>query len=522
MQGQFRASNDSSSTSGGLTGFLDRIVSIFLKGSDPEREKRRLLRDIEKDVKRQKYKFYKPKGSEALPGLAKLFYDVYKIIAPAQVMLQNAQASGVLKTILIENSLNKEQRKILEDIDEQTIRKEAESKDTKVLASELKDKLVTFFSAFNSDRVREVNERYNLLTLFFQLINYDYYFFLKKFDSSLPERDFNYHPKFETINGNYVSEDLKDFLEILPLLKKDQDWNALFDVLSFYKQSDVVNRDAFRKTVKTLVEVGQSSALTMIVQLLDENPYYQPKVYQHESHIVEEYLSKIKTGTELAIQKILIERQNRKIDNLLNAIFGTTAISRMKYYTDKTNMAFSKKMLGGFIYILPLNYLKAFLLDFYKRDIKSAVDILLIRGKWSTNLSSQQLSDAFHAVMQVSEDLIQFDESLSEEGATGSKLKVLVHKGDRDKNSIVILRKLLKEVNDEALRMITESAGNLITVGKSLKLVIEDYEKKPHELILNWKEVEGAFDKDVKKNLTELYKKIYYFIQLMQFYVKKK
>jgi hypothetical protein len=278
MQGQFRASNDSSSTSGGLTGFLDRIVSIFLKGSDPEREKRRLLRDIEKDVKRQKYKFYKPKGSEALPGLAKLFYDVYKIIAPAQVMLQNAQASGVLKTILIENSLNKEQRKILEDIDEQTIRKEAESKDTKVLASELKDKLVTFFSAFNSDRVREVNERYNLLTLFFQLINYDYYFFLKKFDSSLPERDFNYHPKFETINGNYVSEDLKDFLEILPLLKKDQDWNALFDVLSFYKQSDVVNRDAFRKTVKTLVEVGQSSALTMIVQLLDENPYYQPKV----------------------------------------------------------------------------------------------------------------------------------------------------------------------------------------------------------------------------------------------------
>jgi hypothetical protein len=150
------------------------------------------------------------------------------------------------------------------------------------------------------------------------------------------------------------------------------------------------------------------------------------------------------------------------------------------------------------------------------------VDILLIRGKWSTNLSSQQLSDAFHAVMQVSEDLIQFDESLSEEGATGSKLKVLVHKGDRDKNSIVILRKLLKEVNDEALRMITESAGNLITVGKSLKLVIEDYEKKPHELILNWKEVEGAFDKDVKKNLTELYKKIYYFIQLMQFYVKKK
>lgn len=522
MQGQFRAADDSGASSGGLTGILDRILSVFLRSSDPERERRRLLRDIEKQIKRQKYKFFKPKGSEALPGLAKLFYDLYKVIAPAQVILQNAQSSGVLKNILIENSLTKDQARILTEIDEGVIRKEAETKDTKVLASELKDKLVTFFSGFNSERVREINERHNLLSLFFQIINFDYYFFLKKFDASLPERDFNYHPKFETINGSYVSEDLKDFLEILPQLRKDLDWNGLFDVLALYKQNEVVNRDAFRKAIKVMMEVDQSAALTMIVQLIDENPYYQPKVYQHDTHVVEEYLNKIKTGTEMTIQKILIERQNKKIDNLLNAIFGTTAVSRMKYYIERTNMAFSKKMLGGFIYILPLNYLKAFLLDFYKRDIKSVVDILLIRGKWSTNLSSQQLSDAFHAVMQISEDLIQFDENLAEEGGTGSKLKTLLHKGDRDKNSVVILRKLLKEVNDEALRMITEAAGNLIMVGKSLKLVIEDYDKKPHELILNWKEVEGAFDKDVRQSLTELYKKIYYFIQLMQFYVKKK
>jgi hypothetical protein len=522
MQGQFWATSNSNPSPGGISGFLDRVVSIFLKSSDPERERRRMLKDIEKQIKRLKYKFFKTKGSEALPGLAKFFYDGYKVVAPAQVILQNAQASGVLKTILIENSLTPAQQKILEEVDESAIRKAAESKDTRVLASELKDKMVSFFSGFNSERVKQINDTYTLLLLFFEIINFDYFFLLKKFDSSLPERDFNYHPKFEAINGNYISEDLKDFLSFLPHLQKKHDWNALFDVLAAYKQGDVVNRDAFRKVLKSYVEVERSGVLTMMVQLIDQDPYYQPKVYATDAHIVEEYLNKMKTGTEITIQKILVERKNKKIDNLLNAVFGTTAVSRLKYYTDKNNMAFSKKMLGGYIYIAPLNFLKAFLLDFYKRDIKTVVDILLIRGKWSTNLSSQQLSDAFHGVMQISEDLIRFDENLSDEGGTGIKLKALIHKGDRDKNSVVILRKQLKDVNDEALRMITESATNLIMVGKSLKLVIEDYEKKPHELILNWKEIEGAFEGDVKTTLTELYKKIYYFIQLLQFYVKKK
>lgn len=522
MQGQLWATDNSESSSGGLAGFIDKILSLFGGSSDPEREKRRLLKEIEKQIKRQKYKFFKPKGAEALPGLAKLFYDTYKVVAPAQVLLQNAAGSGILKTILIENSLTEEQQKILEDVDENAIRKAAETRETKALAAELKDKLVTFFAGFTAERVKSINDLHYLLQLFFQLVNFDYYFLLKKFDSSLPERDFAYSPKFDAINGSYISEDLKDFLTIIPQLQKEQNWDALFDILAGYKQTEVVNREGFKKIIRGLMEIDKSKSLTMIVQLIDEDPYYQPRIYSQEERIVEDYLNKIKTSSEMTIQKILMERQNKKIDTLLNTIFGTTAVSRMKHYTEKNNMTFARKMLGGYIYIQPLNYLKAFLLDFFKRDIKTTVDILLIRGKWSTNLSSQQLSEAFHGVMQISEDLVKFDEGLSEESNLGAKLKAMVHKGDRDKNSTVILRKLLKDINDEALRMITDSAAHLIMVGKGIKLVIEDYEKKPHELLLNWKEVEGAFEGEVKETLAAIYKKIYYFIQLMQFYVKKK
>jgi hypothetical protein len=51
--------------------FFERIIALILRSEDPEREKRRLLKQIAKDLKKQRYKFYKPKGFEAQPSLAK-------------------------------------------------------------------------------------------------------------------------------------------------------------------------------------------------------------------------------------------------------------------------------------------------------------------------------------------------------------------------------------------------------------------------------------------------------------------
>lgn len=509
------------SSTGDESGFVQKVLSIFFRGIDPEREKRRLLKDIAKDLKKKRYKFYKPGSGEALPALAKFFHEIYKVIGPSQVMLEHAHSSNVLKNLIIETSLPKEIQSIRDELTEDAIRTKANSMDTKALANELREEMVTFFSGFKGDKVKEIDGTYNLLSSFLQFINFDYYFLLKKFDSNLPERDFAYNPKFESINAEYISDDLKDFLEVLPLVRKDADWDVLFDVLQNYKETEVINRSAWKKMLRTLDNVRKEGIFEQIVRHIDKDPYFKPQFYPPNERIVEEYLNKVKTQSEMTVQKILNERQNRKVDKLLKTVFGTTAVSRMKNYTEKENLKFSKKMLGGYTYVKPLNYIKAFLLDYFKRDIKVIIDLLLIRGKWSTNLMSQQLSESFHAVMEVSEKLLKFDDSLGEDGERGARIKTYMARSDKDKNAMVSLRKVLKETNDEALELIQTTAQNLIVIGKGLKQVLEDYDKKPHELIINWKEIEQYSEKDVKEGITEIYKKIYYFIQLMQFYVKK-
>ena len=60
--------------------------------ADPEADKKRLVKQIGKDLATSRYRFYKPKTSEALPGLARFFYETYKMIAPAQVLLDQRGA----------------------------------------------------------------------------------------------------------------------------------------------------------------------------------------------------------------------------------------------------------------------------------------------------------------------------------------------------------------------------------------------------------------------------------------------
>jgi hypothetical protein len=66
-----------------------------------------------------------------------------------------------------------------------------------------------------------------------------------------------------------------------------------------------------------------------------------------------------------------------------------------------------------------------------------------------------------------------------------------------------------------------EAARNLISLAKALKMVHDDTKKKPHELLLNWGEIENTAEGKTVDMLVSVYRQIYMFIQLLQFYTKK-
>jgi hypothetical protein len=62
----------------------------------------------------------------------------------------------------------------------------------------------------------------------------------------------------------------------------------------------------------------------------------------------------------------------------------------------------------------------------------------------------------------------------------------------------------------------------LILVGKVLKGLIEDYQKVRRETLVNWKELEGVSEIPLGQRMTDTYKVIYCFVQMMQLFARPK
>jgi hypothetical protein len=502
-------------------GLLQRLFSIFAGMGDPDSEKKKLLKSIGKDLSRSKFKFYRPKGQETLPGLPKFFYELYKVTAPSQVLLSNATGSAALRSFVIESFLTKEQRALSERLTEVAILERAKTLSLKDLQVEVKNEITNFYAVFDGEMSRQIDSTYNTLLSFVNFVSFDYYFLLKKFDSSLQERSFGKMPRFDTINGEYIADDLADFLEVFLPLDTDADWRRIFDALKAYKNVDVIQIDAWTKLLPAMAEVRKSQVLEQIVRHVRHDPAWTPLAKYPSERIVEPFLQKLKAQIETLVQGLIQEKRNAKIDEVSKFVFGTSVVLRMKNYTEKANVLFAKKMLGGYTQAPALNYLKAYLMDYFKKDIREIVDVLIIRGQWSTNIQMQQLSDAYHALLEISDQIIQFDDALAEDGETGSRLKTALMKSDRDREQVKYLRTMLKDVNERATIFVTRAGTNLIAVGRHFKLLIDDYDRPHHEVVMNWKDLENAASRPIREMLVEVYKKIYYMVQLLQYYAKE-
>ncbi|MDR2767495.1 MAG: DUF5312 domain-containing protein [Treponema sp.] len=501
-------------------GILDGLVGLFSGGNDPEAAKKKRLRNLVKDLGQNKYsRFYRAKTEELQPAFGKFLHDVYKVVASAQVLLQNAALSAELKAITVDFFLDKDLKALKERLSAASIQARAAVTPVKDLSAAVKKDLGAFVSAFDTTRVNGIDACYNTIIALVRFLSFDFYFVLKKFDPNLTERNFSRVPRFQALRASEITEELKDFMEFSASIEEDRDWKGPFSVLKIYKDGmDAVNIDQWGKVIRLLKDVGRTRILELILQYTLRDPLWQSIPKPPDERVADAYLDTRKAEIEGAIDKIQYDKRSAQIEQLAKTIFGSADVERLANYTHKGNEMLLKKNFEGFTRIPAMNYLKAFLLDFFKKEIRELCDLLLVRGQWTSNVLSQPMSDAFHEMMAVSDQLSAFDETLADNGEHGGRLKQALVKVDRDKGQGKYIRIILKTVNNNAQRMINSASSNLITIGRNFKSLLEDMQKKPAELIMNWHELSGASEAPLAQRIANDYKRIYYFVQLLQFF----
>ncbi len=495
-------------------GFFAKLLSSFFGSNDADAEKKRKLKVIAKNLSKAKFHFYK--NEEAQPALAKFLYDIYKAIFPAKAMFMAQDNPNRLKTMIVNYSLTEQQHAVIDALSEEAIKELVRTSSVDKIRAQIQKNIETMLQFFSPEKIARIEALYRKMVMFRSFCTYDFYFLLKKFDSTLREGEFTALPKFDKINADYIGDELKDFIVVAYVFPEKEDWSDLIKFFKDTKGSEPVTLNVWNKIVNRINSVKNSRVLDMMIQVATKDPNYFPDYAFTEEPIVDDYIDKIRNEAQKTLDSLVTAMQNDKIDGLLKQIFGTSQVERLANYTAVTSANFEKKDLGSFEYVQPLNYYKAFLLDFVKKNVREFCDLVLVRGTWSTQALSIPMSNAYHWLIDSSESLMAFDAKIAEDAEVGIRLKTHLPRSERDREARNMIRTIIGDLNDEAKKFCIEGTKNLIVIAKTTKTLLEDYAKAKGEVIINWKELDRFADHPVKELGVDVYQHIYLFVNLMQ------
>ena len=501
---------------------ISRLLSL-VSGNQDERDRRRLLKAIGCQLRKTGGGLLSPKGDRVLPGLGKLFYGLYKALGPAQELLRSADSSQTLKSLVIEQGMTETGRELAARLSPSSLKQRFAELGAELITQTQGD-LKTLAKEFPTERVAVIAANAYQLERLLDLVNFDFYFLLKKLDARFPEQDYGYQPSFQPTAAADVAEDLQDFLELLMHLDTSASWEDVLAILNAYKSgTDVFQRSAFSRTMATLTKIKKNRILQMLVQLIQSNPFYKPGVTKPERQSpVQDYVGRVKTQAELTLTQLNRERRGQRVEALIDAVFGKAMVPKLEHYTEENNLLFGKRQLSGYSHVPQITYLRAFLLGFATHEVEEQVNLLLVKGKWADNNNSRSLSDAYQSLAMLLEEIAALDESLGDDGQRGGQLRSILVKCDRAKK-YGPARRAIAQINDLAKNLMAEAMTRLLALAREFKLLIEDASQPGGQRLMNWAEVRSEMaaaadtpNPDATKQLSAVYKRISAMYRLLE------
>lgn len=480
--------------------------------------KKKAMKQLARELSGNRHsRFYRPKTGLAEPGMAAFFFEMYRAVSHARIFLGNAAKSEFLKELTIEALLDIKHLDARQRLSAEYVRERAKTMPITEVSRLLQEDFDLLASAIDNELMDRVDSCYNQILALIHFSAFDFFFFLKKFDPHLIENNFNIRPHFSPVPGRQLNNQIKDFLEVFCAIDTELDWGPPLRVLKLYKNgAEVISPEEWDILVSRLRELRRSNILELMIRHIEEDPSWRFKPSTGFEHIALNYLGAREKEVREAMNGFVRSQKLLQVRELAQNVFGDPDIRRALHYTPQESAAFVSRGLDGYTWAEGFNYVKAFLLDIFKKEIQGLCELLLIRGQWYSMEVSREMSENYHILLDIAARITVFDDTLGENGETGVRLRAMLSKSDRDKSQLRHIKAILRDVNGEALEFINSSARALIVIGTTLKNALEDQKSGAGELIINWRELEFIMETPLVKYLILTHQRISAFLRLLQ------
>jgi len=498
---------------------VGKVISLFSgEKTGQMSDKEIVLRQRHKELGENKYaKFFRQKTDEADVPLAQFFHTLYKMITPIRVFMKDTAKMTQLRQIVMEAFIDPAIVETIRRLNPQSIEERSKTTPSKELVDEIRADMEKLSTGFNSGRINGVNRCHNMIMVISQLVNFDYPNILRKFDVNFTEGPFSDAPRFIAVKVESISKEVGDFLTVSQGIMPDNDWKTLLKLLKICAGEDLISENQFAQMLSGLREIVNSKILLLLVQYGGKNPVWVCKSRIPDEHVAEAWMEAKILKAQACIDMINTKEKKQKIDALAREIFEGGELVRLENYTSDMGNKYLKRDLSGFTYADGLNYLVCFLRDCFEKEIHDLCDLLLIRGHWTKPDSSKEMSESMYQVLGLHESITRLDEALSVDGADGSRLKAAIVRAERDQTQMRYINSIVDNVNETAQELLNHALLHFAVIGKHLKSMGEDAQKKHPELLVNWRELSSVSkEQPLAPQMAKGYEKIHTFVQLLQ------
>jgi len=497
---------------------VGKVLNFFSgESNDNLSDKEIVLKQRLKQLGENKYsKFFRAKSEEGDGSLGQFFYSLYKLIVPIRIFMKDNSKTARLRQIVLEAFMDPSIIELVKKLNPSVIEQLSKNKPPEELTVQISKDIEELSAKFDANRISGVNRCYNLIMTLFQLANFDYPALLKKFDPNFTEGPFAVEPKFSPVKVSQLAKELSDFLAVSQAITPENDWKTLLKLLRICAGEEMISDSQFAQMLIGLRDVINSKVLEMIVQYGIRNPVWACRPRIPDEHIADAWLEVRIVKAQECIDRISNAEKNKQINVLLKDIFYGGDLTQLENYTHAKSEFFRTRELSYYTYAEGLNYLSVFLSEYIEKGIRELFDILLIRGQWTNNAESKELSEEFHQLLELPEAISTLDASLTDEGPNGSRLKAALMRIERDPSQARYIDSIIDSINEDALDIINKATQHFSIVEKHLKNLTDDMQKKHPEMIINWKELANVSKNPLFEEMAENHRRINCFVQLMR------
>ncbi|UCB44948.1 MAG: hypothetical protein JSV25_12120 [Spirochaetota bacterium] len=493
-----------------------------LFGKEGAQEKR-CLRILKKELSAQRIDIYKIKHDTISPPIAKLIYEIYRLSYPLKKYLQLDDSQKRFMPSFNEKFIvsfhTDKALELQEKLSQDYIKTLAVKHGMKKATSLIEKMSDDYFEQFDREKIVKINSIYTNLVGFARFVHFDFYPFLREFDTRLEEANFIKKPSFSSAEGSLLKDDLIKVHRALFRFDVDENLDLGMDIVNKIHGVETISKSGFSKLKNLILRVQTNDYISLIIRAINKSLSPVATERRTQIDIYQGYSQKRKAEVTKLLSTIKGKYREEEVGSIVEKLFTGEITSTIKNYQEVNNESFRSLNLPLYKWVEPLNFLRVFIKEKHKPSIENVINELIVGGIFINKSTLNDLSNTYYALRSSLDVIEAFNSDLDIGENRGRRIKRLLDNIEKEKGAREMLGSIINETNKRAKLIIDEQIVSFREMAYCLRNILEDYKKKTPVIIANLKKIRAGSNRQFVEELLQSYKDIYLFLKLLSHYV---